>query len=363
MRTCTIKENNKVKFLRSDIVNYNFNKENGYMVTWGKTLKDNPDFSPFGPFILDLEISVNGCPNNCSFCYKGNTNDPPTNMSFDTFKKIINKLPRTINQIAFGISGIQTNPDFVKMLKYCREEKGIIPNFTLSGLDLTDEIAKEVVKYIGAVAVSAYSTNKNICYNAVKKFSDLGIKQTNIHLLASAEGKDFMYEVLKDSKTDERLSKLNAVVFLKVKPKNRAKGKFHNLKVDDYCEIVNYCLDNNISFGLDSCGAPDFEIAINRNIKLSDKRKEEIISLSESCEGSLMSSYIDVHGVYYPCSFAAGEGDWVEGLDVLNCNDFLKDVWFNEKLKEYRKNLMSDCYKSGCRKCLIFKEINPVEPV
>ena len=64
-------------------------------------------------------------------------------MTFETFKTIIDKMPIVLTQIAFGITGIQTNPDFIKMLKYCRE-KQIVPNFTLSGIDLSDKIAKEV---------------------------------------------------------------------------------------------------------------------------------------------------------------------------------------------------------------------------
>ena len=58
----------------------------GFFQRWGHSPKDDPHFSPVGPEILDIEISVNGCPpvggHNCKFCYKNNTNQPPTNMSF-----------------------------------------------------------------------------------------------------------------------------------------------------------------------------------------------------------------------------------------------------------------------------------------
>jgi MoaA/NifB/PqqE/SkfB family radical SAM enzyme len=359
----SIKENEEVKFLRSDVINYNFDKKTGLMMTWGKTKEDDPSFSPFGPFILDLELSVNGCPNNCSFCYKGNTNDAPTNMTFETFKKIVDKMPRVLTQIAFGITGVQTNPDFLKILKYCREVKQIIPNFTLSGIDLTDEIAEKIAEYVGAVAVSAYETNKNVCYDTVEKFSKLCIEQTNIHLLTSKESKTFVYEVLNDIKNDARLSKLNAVVFLKVKTKGRARGRYNNLSISEYIELIDYCLKNKIRFGFDSCTAPDFEIAIRSNTKLTEDEKKKYIAMSESCESfGVQSAYIDVNGVYFPCSFATGEGEWKEGLDVLNCEDFVKDIWFNEKLNKYRRMSLQSC-KNGCRKCLIFEEINPEEEI
>jgi len=355
-------ENAKVKMIRSEDYNYNFDKKTGYFARWGKTLDDDPQFSPIGPEILDLELSVNGCPNNCKFCYKGNTNDKATNMSFETYKTILSKMPRVLTQVALGITGVQTNTDFIKILKYTREQE-IIPNFTLSGIDLTDELANEIVKYIGAVAVSAYETNKNICYNTVKKFTDLGIKQTNIHLMCSKENENFVYEVLNDIQNDDRLKNLNAVVLLKLKPKGRAiQNNFSNMSVDDYEKLVEYCISNRIRFGFDSCTAPDYEYAIDKSKLLTDENKKEYIQMSESCESfGLFSSYIDVFGNYFPCSFAAGEGEWQEGISVLNCDNFIKDVWFSNKLNAYRKLSLSSCYKSGCRKCLIFPEINPKE--
>jgi len=109
-------------------------------------------------------------------CYKANKNTPATNMTFDTFKAIFDKMPPTLTQIAFGITGVKTNPDFLKMMEYSRAH-GVIPNFTLSGIDLDDDMADKCAKLIGAVAVSAYQTDKNVCYNTVKKFTDRGLKQ------------------------------------------------------------------------------------------------------------------------------------------------------------------------------------------
>jgi len=86
-----IYENEEKKLLRSENYSYDFSKVTGFFARWGKTVEDDPDFSPFGPEIMDLEISVNGCPNNCPFCYKGNSNEAPTNMSFETFKIIFDK--------------------------------------------------------------------------------------------------------------------------------------------------------------------------------------------------------------------------------------------------------------------------------
>ena len=107
----------------TNLSDYNsiFNKINGKTITYGLSPADDVTWCPLGPEILDLEISVNGCPkvggHNCRFCYKNNTDAPARNMSFDTFKKIIDNFPKNLYSVAFGITGTKTNPDFPKMLQ------------------------------------------------------------------------------------------------------------------------------------------------------------------------------------------------------------------------------------------------------
>lgn len=83
------------KIVRSKTYNYNFDKETGFFARWGKTKEDDPLFSPFGPEILDIEITTkcDGVGGKlCPFCYKSNTPNGK-NMSFETFKKMIDKFP------------------------------------------------------------------------------------------------------------------------------------------------------------------------------------------------------------------------------------------------------------------------------
>jgi hypothetical protein len=142
-------------------------------------------------------------------------------------------------------------------MEYCRSI-GVVPNFTLSGIDLTNDMAKTVSEICGAVAVSAYDIDKNIGYDAIDKFTSLGMDQVNIHIMVSDTTLPFVYEVLEDVQNDIRLKKMNAVVFLGVKPKGRATTGFESLSNEQYSELVNYCLDNQLDFGFDSCSASKF---------------------------------------------------------------------------------------------------------
>lgn len=347
--TYTVSDTLLAKRVSGPDYNYIFDKVTGEFMRWGVTKYDDPLFSPVGPELLDLEISVNGCPNGCQFCYKSNTNAPPTNMSFDTFKSIIDKFPKTLTQVAFGITGVQTNPDFLDMLAYCRKI-GIVPNFTLTGIDLTDEMAKRIAFLVGAVAVSAYETNKNICYDTVKKFIDLGVKQTNIHLMLSRGTLKFAYEVLEDIQHDPRLAKLNAIVFLSVKPKGRASGKFFAVSETEFQTLVHYCLEHKVPFGFDSCSAPKFE----RFVKMScypEEQKETWTSFSEPCESSLFSAYVNVHGEYWHCSFSESEKG-VEMVSLLATQNFINDVWYSKQVEKFRERVLKNR-----RRCVTFEEV------
>ena len=60
----------------------------------------------------------------------------------------------------------------------------------------------------------------------------------------------------------------------------------------------------------------------------------------EPCESGLFSSYINCYGKFFVCSFAEGEDEWEDGIDVLHCDNFVKDVWNNSRLIAWRKRLL-----------------------
>ena len=347
-----------IKRIRSPGYNLDFNPKTGFTARWGKTLKDDPKFSPCGPEILDIEVSTicHGINGPCEHCYKSNTNQGK-NMNFETFETIIEKFPRTLTQIAFGIGDIDGNPDLFKMFEYCREI-GVVPNLTINGARMTNEYYDKLAKLCGAVAVSRY-TPKYICYNAVDKLTERGMDQVNIHMLVANETVYDCLELLTDYQSDKRLKKLNAIVFLLLKPK----GKRNQLTMlkdrQTYKYLVDEALLSKIPIGFDSCSAPKFLQAVH-----NDKERFGYYKMiSESCESSLFSSYINVDGKYFHCSFVEGLLGW-EGIDVVNCDNFLQDVWFGKETMRFRNLLLNQteqyvhrtlgCEVGDCRLCPVY---------
>ena len=344
-----IGENEKIKLIRSKSYNYNFDKNTGYFARWGETQDDNPVFAP-APEILDLEITdicegING--KVCPFCYKSNLPTNKKNMTFETFKIIFDKMIKSklLTQIAFGVdSHCTSNPDVWKIMEYTRSN-GVIPNVTVAQID--DDTADKLVKYCGAVAVSVYD-DKDAAYDSIKKLTDRGMKQINIHRMIAKETYVKTIEVIDDIKSDPRLAKLNAIVFLSLKQKGRG---IHFNKVDDmqFLGLIKHAMENKINFGFDSCTAPKF-VKTAKILGIYDKVEKMI----EPCESSLFSSYINVDGEFFPCSFTEGVEGWKKGIDVVNCEDFIKDVWNNEKVKAFREHLIKDLDCNQCRHCPVF---------
>ena len=122
--TCIPEEGVLVKKFTSENANYIFDTKTGRMMLWGKTFKDDPDYFP-APNILDLEVTTK-CNGGCKFCYKSNTTSGK-NMTFDTFKRIFDVLPKSITQIAFGADrDLSSNPDLVIMMNYARKHNAIL---------------------------------------------------------------------------------------------------------------------------------------------------------------------------------------------------------------------------------------------
>lgn len=327
-----------------------FSKLDGFNIRFGKTVDEDPEYCELGPEILDLEVSVNGCvpvpgSTNCKYCYKNNTNASPTNMSFDMFKKILSTFPLNLSQIAFGITGLKTNSDLPKMFEYCREV-GIIPNVTTVGADMDDSMKDCLCKWCGAIAVSCYTGAKELCYKTIKELHDYAKKtydrdlHVNMHIVVSKDNMAHLRDVLKDI-ADKKVDGLKSVVLLRIKPKGRAKNMDCVVTHEMYEELVTFCLDNNISFGFDSCSAtPVIEV-------LKKLGKEELCACCEPCESSKLSSYINVKGEYWSCSFAEGT-DFIKPINVLEYEN-VYDWWNSEEVLKCRF-----CKNPACKSCPIY---------
>jgi hypothetical protein len=266
-----------------------------------------------------------------------------------TLDHIMQILPPNVKQIAFGIGSVSAYPDLIAALDLTRSY-GVIPNITVNG-DISDNDVTELVKRLGAVAVSYYGDD--ICFNAVKKFTDAGLRQTNIHCILSEQTFDNCCKLIEKASNDTRLSKLNAIVFLQVKPKGKHNTLTPLRDINKYKMLVKLAQENHIGIGFDGCSAPLAFHAIDSTMH----------AMIEPCESTSMSFYVNSEGIGFPCSFTEGttsSGNWADGIDLNKVTNFLKEVWYAPRVIGWRSKVhdsSKNCnceFNTCCRSCPVY---------
>lgn len=189
----------------------------------------------------------------------------------------------------------------------------------------------------------------DLCYDTVKKLTDRGMTQVNIHVMLSEETADRVMEVFHDFKEDSRLAKLNAIVILSLKKRGRGVS-YATVSPDRFKAIVDYALDkgNNIPLGFDSCTCGKFSDAIQ-----DYPNYKQIMLSAEPCESTLFSQYINVEGKFYSCSFCENAESFPVGVDAVNVDDYIKDVWMHPSTVAWRNNLLEK-RKAGSMSCPVY---------
>lgn len=381
-------DQDNIKVLRSPRYNFFFNRSNGMFVRWGNSnkelpsdyrvssfeaklykiwstiygadvvggfipfvqnLQDDGDDMVFLPNIADIEIStkcigvsINGTmPSPCKMCYKSNTNNGKY-MSTDDFAKIIDKLSPTCAQVALGIGNID-QPNLFDIMDVCIN-KNVVPNITINGYGMTDDLYDKLSTRCGAISVSFY--DKDLCFNTIHELATVrGMSQVNIHAYIADETYESVLQLIDDLQKDDRVKNMNALVLLQAKIKGNAKINNHKqLSQEKFNILSQKLLKSGITYGSDSCGA--FKTLESFKNEPNVKELEDSVI---SCESTIESCYINVDGDYFPCSFSEGVDsnglNWKTGLSVLKCDNFFEDIWFNERTRQFSKSVLE------CRKC------------
>lgn len=316
-----------------------FNENTGLYIRSG-IIKDGKDtgVDPFMrnfPQLLDIGVMghcIHGktglCAKSGVQCYQNGLNQFEPNMSVEDFESIIKQIEGKTFQVALGGRGdVNKHEHFEEILKVCRKY-GIVPNYTTSGLDLTEEEVKITKKYCGAVATSEYRSDYT--RKAIKMFVDAGVK-TNIHYVLGNNTIDEAIDKLKNDSFDKGI---NAVIFLLHKPIGQGQQsnvlKVNDPKVKEFYKTVDNSISNlSVKIGFDSCNVPAL-INFNENIL------EESI---DTCEAGRFSAYIDSRLNMIPCSFDNQDLKWSVDLRKYS----IEEAWKSEQFENFRNSFRNSC--------------------
>lgn len=345
------KKNNFIEF---------FNPETGFYLRSGILKEQDEKLVDTGvdPFMRNfpqlIDIGVMGhcihgkkglCIKSGVQCYQNGLHTQEPNMSLENYKKIVDECKgKTFSYALGGRGDVNKHENFKEILAYTKEN-GIIPNYTTSGLDLSDEEIAITKKYCGAVAISFYRSHYT--YDAVKRFVEAGVK-TNIHYVL---GNNSIDEAIDKLLTDDFPDDINAVIFLLHKPIGLG-SKENVLKVDDprlskFFKIID---SKKFSFkiGFDSCTIPG---VLNFTENVDD-------ITFDTCEAARYSCYITSDMKMIPCSFE--NQNLAHAVDLKE--NTVQEAWDSTAFEDFRDHFRNSC--SGCSKkslclggCPITREI------
>jgi radical SAM protein with 4Fe4S-binding SPASM domain len=303
------------------------------------------DVDPFMtdyPQLIDVGIMghcIHGKKGLCSKagvqCYQNGLNHHCDNMSVEDFKSICMQSAGKTLQIALGGRGDPNkHENFAEILDLC-ETFGIVPNYTTSGLDLTDNEVELTKTHCGAVAVSFYRSDYTL--NALRKFINAGVK-TNIHYVLSKTTIDEAIHNLQNNKyfLDEDFAKdINAVIFLLHKPVGLGQRNqmldMNDERVKTFFSLID--MKQNFKIGFDSCTVPG----------ILNHCKEISRDSLDTCEGGRWSCYIDSDMNMLPCSFDNQDKKW--GVSLRDHS--IAEAWHSDMFDDFRGHFRKSC--SGCK--------------
>ncbi len=319
-----------------------FDTESGMYIRTGILNEDGEDtgvdpFMASFPHLIDVGV-MGRCDHGKSGlcvkagigCYQSGLFLEQPNMSVEDFRRIAEQCKGRCNQLALGGRG---DPDqhehFEELLKISRENR-LVPNFTTSGLGMTEEIASLCRKYCGAVAVSWYRSDYTL--RAIDLLLKAGVK-TNIHYVL---GKNTIDEAVSRLKENDFPKGINAVIFLLHKPVGQ--GDSANVldaadpRVSQFFEQIDRV--HPFRVGMDSCTVPG---AVNfcRNVAMESL---------DSCQGGRFSCYISADMMCMPCSF---DQEKVFGVSLDGIT--IEDAWNSEAFERFRSSLRYSCPDCACR--------------
>lgn len=297
----------------------------------GKDTGEDPFKSSF-PELLDIGIMGHCkhgekglCVKAGVECYQDGLHMTNSNMSLDSFKKIVEQCKGETYQFALGGCG---DPDqhenFEEILKLCKNAN-IVVNFTTSGYGMTDEIADLCKKYCGAVAVSWYRSDYTL--KAIDKLLERDVK-TNIHYVLN---KHSVEEALCRLKERSFPRGINAIVFLLHKPVGL--GSEQNvISKDDkkFKELIRYITSEKMDYkiGFDSCTVPAL---------ITETEIEKVCI--DTCEAARWSAYITSDMKMLPCSFDNQERKWAVDLRRFT----IQEAWNSSEFEQFRNYFHESC--------------------
>ena len=340
-----------------------------YPLWWNRktaALLLNKVFPRFGidlfPPFLEIEPTT-ACNFNCVCCEHTYWKEPPKNMTFEEFKKILDDFGKPKWLGLTGIGSSYLNKDYHKMMRYAKSRGTIIEVFDHFAHFKNDDEIKDLIKigpdfqFISTYGASAKSFEK-VCVG-----SDYALIEKNIKKFVQFKKQmkkrfpilNFHYIITSESKA-EVLDFLDFVHSLDTEiGEVLITPMLHGFK-----EAEKYTVEIDENYvGLIRDRAAEYKIPVT--INMAAKQEAEGLENKppiNSCREYIMP-FIFVTGHVTPCCAQneANQREWQKKLSLGNALEKpFKEIWYSPKYKQMRKLIRQNKCPGECAFCPAYEK-------
>ncbi|KAH3745590.1 radical SAM protein [Pelomyxa schiedti] len=336
------------KFVHSGHYHSMSNLETGEVHRWGESVQEEPALYPAPEYV---EIEISAC-----HSHDRRPSSGSSKMSFETFLSIFHTLPKSVSQIMFRSGDIDSNSDLPHMLAYCRNNSYnyVVPNVTLSGIQLTPALADTIKSDCGAVSLSRLANNKDNCYDSIQSLSTgTGARQLYINIIFAHETIPLILETIADIALDSRIQgKIVALLLVLWKP-GSPPSFYSSPNREDYESIIEWATMKEVRVGYDTDAGRNIFTTVNDIPQLINNADIEDMSLQlEGCKSMSRNIFINVKGEVMPCPFLEQFTPWnAAKYNILTCSNFFQDIWYSSDAVQFRGEIASSSHVPARQRC------------
>lgn len=311
------------------------------------------------PSFIEIEPTT-ACHLRCIMCEHTYWSEPPRNMPFEEFKRVVDQFPKLKWAGLTGIGSSFLNKDFLKMIRYLKERSVIVEVIDTFNEPVNEKIIRELIE-IGPdiLFVSIYGgskeTYKRVCVGGnfdwviqnirtfvlLKKEMNTLLPVLNFHYIVS---KYNVHEITKFLEFVHSLKTEVGEVLLT--------SLLHTFKeVKDIAIDLTEGIVKNIEEK-----AKELGIALAYNLSVPQKGKKPPIT---DCVEWIMP-FIFVTGHVIPCCAGneANRRDFQKATGLGNVfNKSFKEIWYGDEYKKFREMIRKGEVPLQCHNCPIYTPI------
>jgi len=314
--------------------------------------KNRKEASGFVPFSAQIEVTTK-CNLKCAMCEHSHWTEKPANLSFESFKKIVDNNPFLLTLNLTGIGESLLNPEFFKMVEYAKSKYVFVwfnDNMTL----MDEEMSKKVIRSgVDVLAVSLDGATKET-YEGIRQGACFEEVMRNLKGLVKMK-------MLKKSKAPKLF------ISFVVMPQNYKEMPgvariAQSLGIENVAYVGALEFEQNKEMGFKRIDLKDYEkyeaealeIRAKHSVDMRMPAKRQKPMPYSCCTLPWESVYINHRGEVLPCCFATQRNDpklYQESVLGNAIEEPIEKIWNNEKYRALRRGLLNNQPPPICQGC------------